>query len=65
MVLKPLEFSDALSDSPWFRQNLHEHEQALDETAKSIKLIADHCRKLISCMRSKKFFILIYFPSMM
>jgi ElaB/YqjD/DUF883 family membrane-anchored ribosome-binding protein len=51
MVLKPLEFSDALSDSPWFRQNLHEHEQALDETAKSIKLIGDHCRKLISCMR--------------
>uniref|UniRef100_A0AC34RJC4 Rho GTPase-activating protein 26 n=1 Tax=Panagrolaimus sp. JU765 TaxID=591449 RepID=A0AC34RJC4_9BILA len=51
MVLKPLEFSDALSDSPWFRQNLHEHEQALDETAKSIKQIADHCRKLISSMR--------------
>uniref|UniRef100_A0A1I7XJQ0 Rho GTPase-activating protein 26 n=1 Tax=Heterorhabditis bacteriophora TaxID=37862 RepID=A0A1I7XJQ0_HETBA len=51
MVLKPLEFSDCISDSPWFRQNLHEHENALDDAYKSIKNIETQCRELISCTR--------------
>ena len=29
MQLKPLEFSDCLSDSPFFRQSLHQHEIGL------------------------------------
>ncbi|KAI1729033.1 BAR domain of APPL family domain-containing protein [Ditylenchus destructor] len=48
MVLKPLEFSDCLADSPWFRQNLHSHENALEETSKKIKTIEQQCRKIIS-----------------
>ncbi|GMT19098.1 hypothetical protein PFISCL1PPCAC_10395, partial [Pristionchus fissidentatus] len=49
MVLKPLEFSDCISDSPWFRQNLHDHETALEDAYKNIKLIEAQCRELINC----------------
>lgn len=49
MVLRPLEFADCLSDSPWFRQNLHEHEIVLDEAHKNIKKIESQCRELIQC----------------
>lgn len=52
MVLKPLEFSECLADTPWFRQNLHEHEVALEDAYKSIKNIETQCRELISCTRS-------------
>ncbi|PAV81995.1 hypothetical protein WR25_00632 [Diploscapter pachys] len=51
MVLKPLEFSDCISDSPWFRQNLHEHEMALEEAYKNSKNIEVQIRKLIQCTR--------------
>ncbi|CAI4230683.1 unnamed protein product [Auanema sp. JU1783] len=51
MGLKPLEFSDCISDSPWFRQNLYEHEMALDEAYKSMKNIEHQCRELITCTR--------------
>uniref|UniRef100_A0A7I4YAZ0 Rho GTPase-activating protein 26 n=2 Tax=Strongyloidea TaxID=27829 RepID=A0A7I4YAZ0_HAECO len=51
MVLKPLEFSECLADTPWFRQNLHEHEVALEDAYKSIKNIETQCRELISCTR--------------
>ncbi|PIO64784.1 hypothetical protein TELCIR_13574, partial [Teladorsagia circumcincta] len=51
MVLKPLEFSECLADTPWFRQNLHEHENALEDAYKSIKNIETQCRELISCTR--------------
>ncbi|VDP14303.1 unnamed protein product [Heligmosomoides polygyrus] len=52
MVLKPLEFSECLADTPWFRQNLHEHEVALEDAYKSIKNIETQCRELISCTRT-------------
>ncbi|KAK6742410.1 hypothetical protein RB195_009965 [Necator americanus] len=51
MVLKPLEFSECIADTPWFRQNLHEHEVALEDAYKSIKNIETQCRELISCTR--------------
>ncbi|WKY00969.1 hypothetical protein Q1695_015181 [Nippostrongylus brasiliensis] len=51
MVLKPLEFSECIADTPWFRQNLHEHETALEDAYKSIKNIETQCRELISCTR--------------
>ncbi|CAJ0941899.1 unnamed protein product, partial [Mesorhabditis belari] len=51
MVLKALEFSDCISDSPWFRQNLREHELALDEAYKNIKNIENQARELISCTK--------------
>lgn len=53
MGLKPLEFSDCISDSPWFRQNLREHEVALDEAYKNIKRIETQCRDLIICNKRK------------
>uniref|UniRef100_A0A183C8X7 Rho GTPase-activating protein 26 n=1 Tax=Globodera pallida TaxID=36090 RepID=A0A183C8X7_GLOPA len=43
----PLEFADALADSPFFRQTLFSHEAALDETSKSVKGIETHCRKIL------------------
>lgn len=55
MVLQPLEFADCLADSPWFRQNLHEHEVILEETHKNIKTIELLCRDLVQCTRSKQF----------
>uniref|UniRef100_A0A1I7ZTU1 BAR domain-containing protein n=1 Tax=Steinernema glaseri TaxID=37863 RepID=A0A1I7ZTU1_9BILA len=53
MVLKPLEYSECLSDSPWFRQNLHEHENVLEDTYKNIKNIEAQCRELIQCTKSE------------
>ncbi|CAL2036131.1 unnamed protein product [Caenorhabditis brenneri] len=51
MVLRALEFSDSISDSPWFRQNLHDHEVALDDAFKNIKLIENQCKELIACTK--------------
>lgn len=57
MVLKPLEFSESLSDSPWFRQNLADHETALEGAYKSIKHIESQCKDLINAARSKLLFL--------
>lgn len=54
MVLKPLEFSDCLTDNPWFRQNLAEHEAALEKSYKTIKLLEHQCREMITAAHSKK-----------
>uniref|UniRef100_A0A914E7L2 Rho GTPase-activating protein 26 n=1 Tax=Acrobeloides nanus TaxID=290746 RepID=A0A914E7L2_9BILA len=51
MVLKPLEYSDALADSPWFRQNLNEHEKVLRDTSENIQKVEQQCRKLITCAK--------------
>ncbi|VIO92538.1 Rho-GTPase-activating, putative [Brugia malayi] len=51
MVLRPLEFADCLSDTPWFRQNLREHESVLEDAHKNIKNIEIQCRELIHCTR--------------
>uniref|UniRef100_A0A915M366 BAR domain-containing protein n=1 Tax=Meloidogyne javanica TaxID=6303 RepID=A0A915M366_MELJA len=48
MQLKPLEFSECLTDSPFFRQNLHKHEIALEQTSKKIKDVEQQCRKILS-----------------
>jgi hypothetical protein len=50
-TLKPLEFSDCLADTPWFRHNLHGHENLLENTSKSIKNVESQCRKLITCTK--------------
>uniref|UniRef100_T1KVQ9 BAR domain-containing protein n=1 Tax=Tetranychus urticae TaxID=32264 RepID=T1KVQ9_TETUR len=42
MGLLPIEFTDCLTDSPYFRENLHAHEKELDLTSQQIKgLIRD------------------------
>ena len=42
MGLLPLEFSDCLLDSPYFRENLRAHEKQLDQTATDIKNIINN-----------------------
>lgn len=59
MVLRPLEFADCLSDSPWFRQNLREHENVLEDAHKNIKNIEIQCRELIQCTKSKFYIVFI------
>ena len=39
MGLLPLEFSDCMLDSPYFRENLKAHEKQLDQTSNDIKTI--------------------------
>ncbi|VDP35413.1 unnamed protein product [Soboliphyme baturini] len=53
MVLRPLEFADCLADSPWFRANLHEHECSLQRSYKTIKLLENQCRELVSAAHKK------------
>lgn len=53
MGLKPLEFSDALLDSPYFRENIHEHEKELDRTNDAIKLLLKECKSLIKATDRK------------
>lgn len=50
MGLKPLEFSDCLLDSPYFRDSIHDHEKELDETNESIKNLIKECRNLIKAL---------------
>ena len=54
MGLKPLEFVDCLSDSPYFRENLHVYERELERTSKSIKGLVSECKGLLQAAKSKK-----------
>ncbi|XP_003378319.1 Rho GTPase-activating protein 10 [Trichinella spiralis] len=56
MVLKPLEFADCVTDSPWFRANLREHELALERSYKSIKLLESQSKELISAGQMIRYF---------
>ncbi|XP_046853317.1 rho GTPase-activating protein 26-like [Xenia sp. Carnegie-2017] len=47
MGLKPLEYTEALLDSPYFRENIHEHERELDRTNDAIKSLIRECKSLI------------------
>ncbi|KAG1693198.1 Rho GTPase-activating protein 26 [Nymphon striatum] len=47
MGLLPLEFSDCLTDSPYFRDNLHAHEKELERTSQSIKGLTKDVKDLI------------------
>lgn len=53
MGLKPLEFSEALLDSPYFRENIHEHEKELERTNDAIKLLIKECKSLIKAIERK------------
>ncbi|XP_034952396.1 rho GTPase-activating protein 26 isoform X2 [Chelonus insularis] len=45
--LKPLEFTDCLTDSPYFRENLHYHERELDKTSQQIKRLVKEVKDLL------------------
>lgn len=57
MGLKPLEFSDCLLDSPYFRESIHDHEKELDETNESIKALIKECRNLTKALESKENYV--------
>eukprot|EP00493_Phyllostaurus_siculus_P000993 UN00999 len=52
MGLKPLEFSDCLLDSPYFRDTIYDHERELDETNSDIKKLIRECQNLINALRT-------------
>ncbi|KAK3699940.1 hypothetical protein QZH41_016614 [Actinostola sp. cb2023] len=47
MGLKPLEFADCLLDSPYFRENIHDHERELEQTNEAIKGLIKECKALL------------------
>lgn len=51
--LKPLEFTDCLTDSPYFRENLHYHERELDKTSQQIKRLIKVVKDLLEAAKSK------------
>lgn len=52
MGLLPLEFTDCLTDSPYFRENLHAHENELDRTSQAIKGIIKEVKDLLAAAKS-------------
>ena len=56
MVLQPLEFSDCLTDSPFFREKLHAHEKELEKTSKAIKNLVKECNDLLTAASRKDSF---------
>lgn len=52
MGLLPLEFSDCLVDSPYFRENLRAHEKQLDRTSADIKVIEKGIGEVIEASRT-------------
>ena len=53
MGLQPLEFADCLTDSPYFRTKLAEHEKELESTSKFIKTLVHHGRDVYNAAKRK------------
>ena len=47
MGLEPLEFAECLTDSPFFREKLHDHERELEKTSKHIKALISDGKELL------------------
>lgn len=58
--LKPLEFTDCLTDSPYFRENLHYHERELDKTSQQIKRLIKVVKDLLEAAKSKSICYKVY-----
>ncbi|RWS23832.1 Rho GTPase-activating protein-like protein, partial [Leptotrombidium deliense] len=52
MGLLPIEFTDCLTDSPYFREILHNHERELDTTSIQIKGLIREVKELLSAAKS-------------
>ncbi|XP_078371210.1 rho GTPase-activating protein 26-like isoform X2 [Oculina patagonica] len=52
MGLKPLEFEDCILDSPYFRENIHEHERELERTNEAIKGLIKECKGLLKAIEN-------------
>lgn len=55
MVLKlpPLEFTEALTDSPDFREKLRQHENELENTSNAIKTLIKKLNEVMIASKSK------------
>ena len=55
MVLRlpPLEFTEALTDSPEFREKLHQHENELENTSNAIKTLIKKLNEVMTANKSK------------
>lgn len=51
--LQPLEFTDCVTDSPFFRDNLHAHERELQRTSQQIKRLIKEVKDLINAAKRK------------
>jgi len=51
MGLLPLEFTECLTDSPYFRENLHAHEKELEKTSLAIKSLIKEVKDLVNAAR--------------
>lgn len=54
MGLPALEFTDCLTDSPHFRDNLHAHEKELERTSAQIKGLVKDVKDIINAAQGKK-----------
>lgn len=59
VVLPPLEFTECLSDSPYFRENLHKHERELEKTNQHIKRIIKEIKDLLAAAKRKSFNVVV------
>ena len=55
MGLLPLEFTECLQDSPYFRDSLISHEKELERTSNNMKELIKEVKNLLSAARSKLF----------
>lgn len=53
MGLLPLEFTDGLTDSPYFRDKIQSHERELDRMNQAIKSLIKEVKDLLSAARSE------------
>jgi len=53
MGLLPLEFTDGLTDSPYFREKLQSHERELDRMSHAIKNLIKEVKDLLTAARSE------------
>lgn len=52
MGLLPLEFTDCLQDSPYFRDSLHSHEKELERTSHNIKELIKEVKNLVTAAKN-------------
>ena len=53
MGLLPLEFTECLQDSPYFRDSLHSHEKELERTSNNIKELIKQVKSLLNAAKGK------------
>ncbi|BES90589.1 RhoGAP [Nesidiocoris tenuis] len=52
MVLKPLEFTECITDSPFFREKLHAHEKELEGTSQQMKRLIKELKDLLTAAQN-------------